>query len=149
MTGAAFVDTNVLVYRRDRSEPKKQPRAQEWLEFLWEQGSGRVSMQVLSEFYVTVTRKLKPGLDEESARADVRSLFAWRPLPTDRLAVETAWRICDRYRLSFWDGLIAACAVLAGCRYLLTEDFEDGQEIEGVRVVDPFRHRPADLPELA
>ena len=145
MTGLAFVDTNLLVYRRDKSEPAKQPLAEEWMAFLWNARSGRLSTQVLNEFYVTVTQKLKPGLDREAARDEIRSLFAWRPVPTDRLAVEGAWRIQDRYGLSIWDSLIVSAALLAGCRYLLSEDLQDGQVLDGLRVVDPFAHRPEEL----
>jgi predicted nucleic acid-binding protein len=145
MTGTAFVDTNVLVYCRDRSEAEKQPRAEEWLAHLWNTGAGRVSMQVLNEFYVTVTQKLRPGLDPLNARDDVRSLLAWQPLHLDPLAIEEAWGIQDRYGASFWDSLIVAAALRTGSRYLLSEDFRDGQLLDGLRVVDPFRHRPQDL----
>ena len=140
-----FVDTNVLVYRRDRSEPEKQARAEEWMAYLWESRKGRVSLQVLDEFYVTVTRRLRPGLDRSEAREEVRNLFAWRPVPIDRPLVESAWRLQDRYDLPFWDALIASAALLADCRYLLSEDFRDGQAIDGVRVISPFTRRPDDL----
>jgi len=133
------------VDRRDKSEPSKQPRAEEWMAFLWNARSGRLSTQVLNEFCVTVTQKLKPGLDREVARDEVRSLFAWRPVPTDRLAIEGAWRIQDRYGLSIWDSLVVSAALLAGCRYLLSEDLQDGQALDGLRVVDPFAHRPEEL----
>jgi predicted nucleic acid-binding protein len=71
-----FVDTNVLVYARDASEGAKQVSAQRWLEYLWRSRRGRLSHQVLDEYYVLVTEKLKPGLDREQARADVRNLMA-------------------------------------------------------------------------
>lgn len=145
MIGMVFVDTNVLVYCRDRSEVTKQPRAEEWIAHLWESGAGRVSIQVLNEFYVTVTNKLRPGLDPAMARGDVRSLLAWQPVPMDPLAIEEAWGIQDRYGASFWDSLIVASALRAGSRYLLSEDFRDGQIFDGMRVVDPFVHRPHDL----
>ena len=60
MTVPVFVDTNVLLYARDVGEPHKQPRAAAWLEWLWRQQLGRTSVQVLSEYYVNVTRKLDP-----------------------------------------------------------------------------------------
>ena len=71
MSALCFVDTNVLVYSRDASEPDKQPRAHEWLTALWRHWCGRTSIQVLNEYYVTVTRKLKPGLSEEEAWKDI------------------------------------------------------------------------------
>lgn len=109
---------------------------------LWRSRRGRVSTQVLAEYYVNVTQKLQPGLDREIARADVRALFAWQPLDLDGPVFEQAWRIQDRYKVSFWDALIAAAASVAGCRQVLTEDLQDGQEIAGVRVVNPFLSLP-------
>ena len=60
-----FVDTNVLAYARDTSEPDKQPLAARWMEHLWRTGTGRTSMQVLDEYDITVTRNLSPGLDKQ------------------------------------------------------------------------------------
>ena len=145
MTGTAFVDTNILVYCRDRSETTKQPRAEEWIAHLWNTGAGRVSLQVLNEFYVTVTQKLRPGLDPAIARNDVRNLLAWRPVELDVLSVEEAWGVQDKYGVSFWDCLIVAASLRAGVRYLLSEDFRDGQVLDGIRVVNPFLHEPQDL----
>jgi predicted nucleic acid-binding protein len=140
-----FVDTNVLLYARDASEPVKQPRAQAWLDALWELQRGRLSHQVLNEYYVAATRKLRPGLDRESARADVRDLMAWRPVGIDGALLEDAWWLEARFSLSFWDALIVAGARATGCRYLLTEDLQHGQELDGLAVVDPFALEPQDL----
>ena len=137
---AVFVDSNVLVYARDASEPRKQPRALEWLERLWQERSGRLSVQVLQEYYVTVTAKLKPGLPAALARADVRLLQAWDPLRPDATDLERAWHIEERHRLSFWDAMIVAAAVRVQADLLLTEDLQDGQLIEGVRIINPFKH---------
>jgi len=142
MTAEVFVDSNVLVYARDASEPAKQEKALAWMESLWSSGAGRLSSQVLQEFYVTVTEKLKPGLDVATARGDVRSLAAWRPIPVDIRVMEGAWSIEDRFRLSWWDGLIVAAAQIGGCRYLLSEDFQEGQKFGSVRVIHPFRTSP-------
>jgi predicted nucleic acid-binding protein len=135
-----FVDTNVLVYCRDAGQGDKQARASAWMQRLWETRNGRLSYQVLQEFYVTVTAKLQPGLDAESARNDVRSLLAWRPIPVDARIVEGAWVIQDRYGLAWWDALIVAAAQVADCKFLLTEDLQDGQELGEVQVLNPFRH---------
>jgi predicted nucleic acid-binding protein len=134
-----FVDTNVLVYARDASDPEKHEVARGWMEHLWATTSGRLSVQVLQEFYVTMTRKLRPGLPAGEARADVRDLVAWRPLRIDEAMLEAAWRLEDRVGLSFWDSLIVAAAQAAGCASLLTEDLQHGLEIEGLRIADPFR----------
>ncbi|NJD11820.1 MAG: PIN domain-containing protein [Gemmatimonadetes bacterium] len=142
---AVFVDTNVLVYARDGSERRKQPRAAEWLLRLWQERRGRLSTQVLQEYYVVVTSQLKPGLAPASAREDVRLLQAWQPVAPDLALLESAWDVQDRYRLSFWDAQVVAAAERCGAAYLLTEDLQDGQELGGVRVVNPFVHEPASL----
>lgn len=137
-----FVDTNVLVYGRDSAEPDRQARAQQWIEHLWRTRGGRLSFQVLHEFYVTVTAELKPGLAADEARADVRDLLAWGPLPADAGTLEDAWYLGDRHSLSFWDSLIVASARLAGCDQLLTEDLSDGAVYGGVLATNPFDHLP-------
>ncbi|KHD06880.1 twitching motility protein PilT [Candidatus Thiomargarita nelsonii] len=143
MIEASFVDANVLIYRRDSSEPVKQQKATAWIDFLWQSKQGHLSVQVLNEFYVIVTRKLKPGMDIEAARADVRALMMWQPI--DTVVVEKAWIIQDRFLFSWWDSLIVAAAQVAQCRYLLTEDLQDGQELDSVIVVNPFIHTPQEI----
>lgn len=141
-----FVDTNVLVYARDASEPEKQPQAAAWIDHLWRTRTARVSFQVLQEYYATTTRKLKPGLTPEQARADVRDLLAWRPVSAGAELLEAGWAVEDRFGLSCWDALIVAAARIAGCDYLLTEDLQHGVELEGLRVVSPFRAAAGALP---
>jgi len=145
MSENIFVDTNVLVYSRDLSEPEKQPQALAWMNHLWTTRTGCTSFQVLQEFYVTVTRKLVPGLDQETAREDVRSLLTWGPTTVDRRVIEDAWTIQDAYTLSWWDALIVSTALVAGCGYLLTEDLQEGQNLETMVVLNPFRTSPSDL----
>jgi predicted nucleic acid-binding protein len=140
-----FVDTNVLVYARDATDPVKHSRASEWVAHLWEVGEGRLSMQVLQEYYVTTTRKLRPGLEPEDARADVLDLAAWSPVVADTQMVAAAWSIEDRFGLSFWDSLIVAAAQVARCDVLLTEDLQHDLDLDGLRVADPFQVEPADL----
>lgn len=141
-----FVDTNVLVYARDASDLDKRAAAGAWIEHLWTSASGRLSVQVLQEYYVTVTRKLDPGLSSDEAREDIRDLAAWRPVRIDEAIVEAAWRIEDRFQLSFWDSLIVAAAQAADCDVLLTEDLQHGLEIDGLRIADPFVTPVSSLP---
>ena len=140
-----FVDTNVLVYARDASEPEKQPVAREWLDRLWRSKQGRLSVQVLNEFYVTVTRKLQPGMSIGNARADIRDLISWDPMPVNAALLDRAWAVETRFGLQYWDALIVASAQQSGCRHLLTEDLQDGQDLDGVLVVNPFPPRPDTL----
>jgi len=142
MSADVFVDTDVFVYARDASEPLKQPRAHAWLEQLWSHRTGRVSVQVLNEYYVTVTRKLDPGLSRPEARADVQALMVWDPVPIDEDLVRRAFGLEDVASLSWWDALIVAAARQSGCRFVLSEDLPTGQIIDGMRIVSPFEVAP-------
>jgi predicted nucleic acid-binding protein len=135
-----FVDSSVLLYAVDEADRKKQQAAREWRAELWKSRRGRVSFQVLGEFYVNAVRK-QPSAREE-ARAEIRDLLAWNPVVADAAQLERGWKIQDRYRLSYWDALIVAAAKAASCRYLLTEDLQAGQELDGIEVVNPFLRSP-------
>lgn len=148
MTARIFVDTNILVYTRDASEPDKQKQAMTWMHYLWTSRKGRLSFQVLQEFYVTVTKKLKPGLDALSARRDVQALLLWKPVLINATVLEAAWLLQDRYQLPWWDALITGAAQTAGCTYLLTEDFTEGQCFSAVTVINPFHTSPESLKQV-
>jgi predicted nucleic acid-binding protein len=135
-----FVDSNVFLYALDEADPKKQQAARNWRAELWKSRRGRVSFQVLGEFYVNAVRK-RPTAGEE-ARAEVRDLLAWNPVIADAALLEQGWRIQDRYRLSYWDALIVAAAKVSACHYLLTEDLQSGQILDGIKVVNPFLSGP-------
>lgn len=137
-----FVDTNVLVYARDSREPRKQQRAEEWLAHLWRHHIGRLSLQVLQEYYVSVTQKLKPGMERDAARRDVRDLWHWIPASSPVALLEAAWTLQDQFPLSWWDALIVASAQLSGCETLLSEDFQHGQQFGTLRVSNPFKAAP-------
>jgi predicted nucleic acid-binding protein len=137
-----FVDTNVLLYSRDLRVPEKQKQAHHWLAQLWERRRGRVSVQVLQEFYANATRKLMPALTEDEARIEARRFFQWHPWATDTVSVELAWDAQRRWQISWWDALIVVAAHQQGCRYLLTEDMQHGQVLDGLQVVNPFTLGP-------
>ena len=145
MNAKVFVDTNVLVYSRDASEPRKQQRAMAWMAHLWTTKTGNLSYQVLQEFYLTVTAKLQPGLDPEHARKDVRSLLVWHPIVINDRVLENAWLIQDRFQISWWDAMIVSAAQLADCRYLLTEDLQENQVFGSLLVTNPFHVEPTSL----
>lgn len=142
MSDRVFVDTNVIVYSRDTTETLKQKQADKWLKHLWATQSGRISYQVLNEYYVTVTNKLKPGLSRMEAREDVRNLMAWKPAVVEQSVVQSAWSIQDHYGYSWWDCLILAAALKQNCQYVLSEDMQHGQHIEGVEIISPFKREP-------
>ncbi len=137
-----FVDTNVFVYLRDSRDQEKQARCAEWMGYLWDSRSGRVSSQVLQEYYVTVTDKLRPGLPVEDARDDIVALHAWSPSAVDAHLIEQAWTVQDRWGFSFWDSMIVAAAQAQRCGILLTEDLSHDQSLDGLRVVSPFEEAP-------
>jgi predicted nucleic acid-binding protein len=140
-----FVDTNVLVYARDAQDVEKHRRAVDWMRFLWQTRRGRVSAQVLNEFFVTVTRKLPQPLTHAAARDEVRDLMAWAPEPVDDELIERAWVVASTWQLTHWDALVVAAAQRAGCTYLLTEDLQTAQRIGELQVLSPFSSSPAAL----
>jgi predicted nucleic acid-binding protein len=145
MKGTAFADTNVLVYARDSNAGPKQVRAMEWLTYLWRDQSGRTSYQVLQEYYVTVTQKLRPGLAPANARGDVTAFFAWNPVVSHDGIIRHGWQLQDQFGFSWWDSLIAAAALELGCTYLISEDFQDGFTVNGLTIVNPFQSAYPDL----
>jgi len=133
-----FVDTNVLVYAHDRSEPGKQGIAQAMLDTLWRDRAGVLSTQVLQEFYVVATRKFGPPMPRGRAREVVALYAEWPVVQTDVLLVLAASELEDRHTLSFWDALIVEAARRAGATRLLTEDLQHGRRIGGLSIENPF-----------
>ena len=138
MSAKCFVDTSILVYTRDSSEEEKQVIAKQWMAYLWKARLGCLSYQTCNEYYVVTTQRLKPGLSRKEAQNDINAFEAWAPLPINRLAIENAWRIQDRYQLSWRDSLMLSAAQIQGCKYFLSEDLQHDQLIDNVRVINPF-----------
>ena len=143
MNAPVFVDTNVFVYALDAGAGAKHKAAREWRDTLWRHRNGRISFQVLQEFYVQACR-LNPEA-RHSIRADIRDLLAWNPVVCDDNILLEAMSIHDDFGVSFWNALIISAALSANCRYLLTEDLRHGQEIRGIVVVSPFQILPKEL----
>jgi predicted nucleic acid-binding protein len=133
LAALTFVDTNVLAYAYDADSGEKGERARE---VLAEIGGAVVSTQVLLELFAVLTRKL--GLTREVAEEATESLMELEVVATDARLVREGLRISRDHDISHWDGMIIAAAAASGCEVLLTEDLNDGQVIEGVRVVNPF-----------
>ncbi len=140
MTARYFVDSNVLIYARDVVDVAKQQRANLWLQLLWNINAGRLSYQVLLETYSVLTARRT--LYSQEARAYLIDFLAWRPLTLDWTVVQHAWQAQDRFGFNWWDCLIVAAARIAECDYLLTEDLQHGQNLDGLRVIDPFVVEP-------
>lgn len=133
-----FVDTNVLLYSEDCADPVKQRRSIDWLRALWTSRRGRLSTQVLNEFYVNATRKLRPAMPAGDARAEVRRYQRWQPWAIDHATVETAWAVESRFGLSYQDALIVAAARAQGCAFVLSDHLQHDQLIDSVRILNPF-----------
>jgi predicted nucleic acid-binding protein len=138
-----FVDTNLPLYGVDPADQDKRARATDWLNHLWASGVGRLSWQVLHEFYWNAVRKM--GLAAAEARGMVEDLSHWRPVDTSLGLIQEAWGWMDAAQLSYWDALIVAAAQRSGASYLLTEDLQHGRTFGTVRILDPFRHSPAEF----
>jgi len=139
MSDRVLVDTNVLVYAYDRSEPEKQKRAVEVLDHLALSGAGVLSAQVLSEFFVAVTRKIPAPLSAADAYERMKNyLQSWTVLEVTGMIVLEAARGVHEYQLNFWDAQIWAAARLNQIPVILSEDFNTGQVTEGVLFVNPF-----------
>ena len=142
-----FVDTNVFLYALRASPADKQAVALRWVRALWNTRNGRISWQVIHEFYSNAVQKLRAPPD--FARATVEDLLLWDPTPPLHATILRAWHWCDAAKINFWDALIVAAAEQAGCRWLLSEDFQSGRRFGEVTVVNPFQRAPEEfgLPE--
>jgi predicted nucleic acid-binding protein len=137
MSARSFFDTNVLIYADDKAAPAKQRRAVELVAEHRRAGTGVVSMQVLQEYFVAVTRKLH--VDPRIARRKVELLAEFDVAAPDVTDIMAAIDLHLLHGFSFWDALVLRAAKQAGCAVLLTEDFQDQREVDGVRVINPFR----------
>ncbi len=138
MSAVAFVDTNILVYAHDRDAGIRRDRSVHLLEELWESGDGRLSVQVLQEFYVNVTRKLATPVARSFAREVIGSYATWVREATTPAIVLRAVEITELAQLAFWDGLVVAAAEQSGAALLYSEDFQAGRIIAGIRIVNPL-----------
>jgi predicted nucleic acid-binding protein len=137
MSGKTFIDTNVLIYAHDKDAPAKNEIAKALLQELWSERTGVLSMQVLQEFYVNVTRKIATPLSRDLACSVVNSYTIWCMEMTPA-EISAAFRIEDESQIGFWDALIVSSAVKSGATRLLSEDLNAGQQISGVTVENPF-----------
>ncbi len=133
-----FCDTNVFVYAYDASASQKQEQATQLIDRLWRSGRGVVSVQVLQELYVTLTRRLPGRRGQDLARARVEELMAWRVVSPTEADVLAAIDGSLRWRVSFWDAMLLTTAKEAGAEILWSEDLNHGQDYDGLVVRNPF-----------
>jgi predicted nucleic acid-binding protein len=137
-----FVDTNVLIYAHDVDAGRKHEIARNLLRTLWGERAGILSTQVLQEFYVNATRRIRRPLTKPEARSVVDTYASWcvDGITTGDLAA--AFQIEDQARIGFWDALIIAVAARAGARRVMSEDLNAGQSIAGITIHNPFNEGP-------
>lgn len=137
MTGSRFIDTNVAVYAYDSSSGDRQAIAQQVLREAANSRVGVLSIQVLGEFFhATVTRKRLLTIDQ--ARVALAALRHLEVVKVDEEMVDQAIIFHERFQLRYWDALIVSTAKLSGCTSVLSEDLNEGQDYDGVTVVNPF-----------
>lgn len=139
-TAEYLVDTNVMIYAYDPRDAAKHERAIAIVRRLEERSAGALSVQVLGEFFVNATHKLRPPLSRVDAERQVTLwMRAWVVFDLTPVIVAEAIRGVQRYQFHYWDALLWAAAKLNGVPTMLSEDFNDGALIEGVRFLNPFR----------
>ncbi len=139
MSAADFLDSNVLVYAFDTRDPRRNTIASALLAQAQREGSAVISHQVVQETLNVLTRKLVPRLSAADARDTLTDVLAplWRVQPSPALYAR-ALALQERHTFSFYDSLIVAAALEAGCRRLLTEDLQHDQQIDGLTIQNPF-----------
>jgi predicted nucleic acid-binding protein len=140
MNDKSFLDTNIFLYSFDLRVPRKAARANELIRQAHASGNGIVSFQVVQEFFNVALRKSSRRMPHDDAQRYLADVLG--PLVAVQSSQElyaVAIRLYDRYRFSWYDAVIVAAAMEAGCHVLLTEDLQDGMEVEGLRIENPFK----------
>lgn len=133
-----FVDTNIFIYAYDLSAPEKNKAAKKLVANLWESGLGVISIQVLQELYVNLTRKLPNPVSREQAAQIVTDLAYWHLHRPNIIDLQKALTIEKEHNISFWDAMIVSSALQMDCKILWTEDLNNRQSIADLVVLNPF-----------
>ncbi len=144
-TDKSFIDSNVLIYSYDSADPRKQSVAAALVADILMQGNGAVSVQVLGEFFNSVTRRIANPLSVEEAGRAVDAIGSSATLDVLNIDMEMVHRAIATHRqygTTYWDSLIIAAAERAGCSAILSEDFNTGQSYHGIVAVNPFLTQP-------
>ena len=141
-TDSVFIDTNVLIYTRDRRLTEKRERAREWLAAVSDVGRARMNLQMLNEFTFWILKN-EPRRQVSEVRDEVDAIAAWGDRPLDQEDVDVAWVVRGHLGYQWFDCLLVGAAVTAGCRYFLTEDMAHGTTFEGLTLINPFQADPA------
>lgn len=140
MSDVDFLDSNILLYTLDGANPAKQGVASRLVKQAHLQGTGVISFQVVQETLQVISRKFQVAVRPEDRQIFLRNVLVplWRIMPSPAL-YGRALELQERYRYSFYDGLILAAALESGCTRVLSEDLQNGQRIEGLTIENPFK----------
>jgi len=144
MKDKIFIDTNILVYANDPSDRKKNRIARQAILEGIQKENIAISTQVISEFYVTVTRKILTKMSSEAAKQEIRLLRTIEIDEIDYHSILSAINISVQHQLSFWDSLIITSAKKLDCQVIYSEDMNSGQTIENIQIVNPFIESSSD-----
>ncbi len=134
-----FLDTNILVYAYDLDEKLKHQIAKDILTDCWNNRSGTLSTQVIQEFYVTLTRKLPKKLPVHEIREIIREFMSWPIYQITSVDIVKASELEEKYGYTFWDSLIITAAQNTDAAILYSEDMQDGQQLDNLRIINPFK----------
>ncbi|MBN1962032.1 MAG: PIN domain-containing protein [Deltaproteobacteria bacterium] len=134
----SFIDTNIIVYAFDQSDKQRNLVAADLLRILVNTNNAVISVQVLKEFFITVTRKIKVVISEQEATQIINDLCIMHVVDDILPLLHRALALKQNYSLSLWDATIIAAAIATNCHYLYTEDLQAGQNIEGLIICNPF-----------
>jgi len=132
----SFIDTNILIYALDQADPVRQQKARALLKTLQEKETGVISTQILQEFFVVSTAKLKLKID--LVKKIIITLKNFKTITVDLKIIEEAIDCSALNKITFWDALVVTTAKAAGCHSIWSEDLGHGQLIDGVRIINPF-----------
>lgn len=132
MRGGSFLDTNVLIYALAEDD-RRTPRA----DALLAEG-GTISVQVLNEFTAVARRKLRLDWPQIADLIRVARRLCGPVMPMSENVHDAARRLAEQHDFSFYDALIVASALEAGCTTLWSEDMQNGRAIEGLTIRNPF-----------
>ena len=140
MSAKFFIDTNVFVYSFDSRQPLKKERALALIQDALNKGLGVISTQVIQEFLNVATLKFATPMRIEDAKAYLRLVL--NPLCQiypDLALYESCLELQAETKYSFYDSLILAAALRGGCEVLYSEDFQDDQQVRGLKIINPYR----------
>lgn len=145
MAEKVFIDTNILIYAHDKEAGSKHLVALQCLEKIWDENRGVLSLQILQEFYVVLTQKLKEKLSRRIAKEIIEQYSFWETAHLSVKDLLSAIDLQDEYHFSFWNALVVQTALSAGCAFLLSEDFQHEQKINDLTILNPFQPLTDDI----